>query len=187
MNTLPDILQEAEEEFSRAFPGDSLDPLTDTEARLDWLLERIANRQAEIATNNAIADRRKLQIEDWRQGENAKIERSIDWFNSQIRQLVPIEPTEFEQQFGKRSRTLPFGTIGYRKMPDTIEVFNPERALEWAKARGQETKIIPASETVSKTVLKAALKQHTDPDGFEVIRGLDEFYVKPDDHQTKGH
>lgn len=185
-------VNEAENEFARAFPGNDLEPAetprTEVDTRIDWLMERIAKRRRIIEDNDAVADARILQIEDWRQGENAKVQRQIDWFQSEIRRLLPIDAESFEREYGKKSRVLPFGTIGYKKKPDTIEVFDEERALAWAKERGLEIKTIPARETVAKPVLKKALETWSDPDGFEVIRGLDDFYVKVDVNGTqKGH
>ncbi len=168
-----DLLDEDErqraEELGRETP-------TDIEVRLDWLLERIVKRQRQIKRNNSVAERRALMIEDWRRGENMKLENAIQWFESEVRALLPPDSKEFEREFGKKSRNLPSGTVGWRRQPDRIEVFSEEKALAWAKAMGLPIKV---KETVSKTELKKAMDAGAEPDGVDLIKGLDELYIKP--------
>ena len=84
MNDKPDILSAADED-ERDFLAAFLDKVgseadrTVTDSRLDWLLEKLCKRKEQIARNDDIAKARLLQIEDWRQGENAKIERAAGW------------------------------------------------------------------------------------------------------------
>ena len=124
-----------------------------------------------------MADARQLQIEDWRQGENAKLEKAIDWFQYEVRQLVPPDARTFEETYGQKSRRLPYGSIGFRRTPAKVEVYDADKALAWAKAHGLETKV---TETVSKTELKKATNGEVPPDecGFGIAAGTDEFYVK---------
>jgi len=190
MSDTPDfigLVDEDEREFLKAFLSTvhEEDDATRNDTRLDWLLEKLSKRREQITRNNAIADARKLMVEDWRQGENAKIERAVSWLEFQIRELVPPDGDAFQETYGAKSRALPFGTIGFHKKPDTIQILDEEKTLQWAKTHGLEIKRVE-TETVSKTTLKAALKTFDDPDGFEVIKGLDEFYVKTDDSK-KGH
>jgi len=176
-----DLLEEDEREFAGQLG--SAGTRTDTEVRLDWLLEKIAKRHGMVARNNAVADARVSMIEDWRRAENDRLLRGIAWLESNVRELLPQGADEFEREYGKRSRNLPYGTVGWRRHPDKVEVFDEARALAWAKASGLE---IATKESVSKTTLKNSLEAGDEPDGFEIIRGLDEFYVKPDVLATKG-
>jgi len=178
MSDQPDIfglVEEDEREFLATMGPDEAPTLAEVDSRLDWLLERIAKRRKQVAENDAVAKARLLQIEDWRQGENLKLERSIEWFQSQLRQLVPIDAQAFEASYGQRTRRLPFGTFGYKKHPPKVEITDEERALAWAKANGCEIKV---KETVSKTALRAELEAGKVGDGFELITSYDEFYIK---------
>jgi len=177
----PEIIAHVEQDeadFLAAWGAEPIEARSEVDSRIDWLMERIAKRRGVIADNNATAAQRAAQIEDWRQGENAKIERSVDWFNYQIRLLLPADGAEFKDQYGKKSRTLPFGTVGFKAHPSTLEVFDEERALAWAEARGLEIK---TKRTVSKTTLKKALGDERSGDGFEVITHPDDFFVRIDD------
>lgn len=182
MESLLDYLEQDEAEFYEQL-GHS-QARTEVDSRIDWLLERITKRQTMIAENNVIADARVAQIEDWRQGENDKLDRSIQWFRYQIQTLIPPDANTFAERYGKKSRALPFGVIGYKKHPDKVEVFDADKALAWAKARNLPVNV---KETVSKTTLKEALaKENTDEgDGFQLAHGMDEFYVKANDDQVK--
>lgn len=188
----PEILRLAEEDeqeflasfLSKAHADAAVTDKTDTDIRVDWLLEKLGKRQAQIAQNNAIAEARKLQVEDWRQAENAKIERSISWIEYQIRELLPPDGESFQEAYGQKSRALPFGRVGFRQNPARVEVFDEDRALAWAKLHKLDIKI---KESVSKTDLKKAAEHTQDPpDGFEVVPGLEEFYVKADGNGQKG-
>ena len=156
------------------------DEVTQRDVRIDWLLGKLAKRRKQIARNNAVADARKLDIEDWRQGENGKIERSLSWIEYQIRELVPPDGKTFAETYGAKSRSLPTGTIGYRQRPSRIQILDDGRTLAWAKTHGVETTVV-TTETVAKAALKKALAIFDDPDGFEIIKGLDEFYVTTDE------
>lgn len=170
-----DQIDQDEAEFLEAWGAEPIHARTEVDSRIDWLMERIAKRRALVAENNAIASKRADQIEDWRVGENAKLERSIDWFRYQIRELLPIDGEAFKNQYGKKSRVLPFGTVGFKSHPSTLEVFNEEDALAWAKARGLEIKV---KESVTKTTLKKALGDERSGDGFELIEHPDDFFVR---------
>ena len=179
---VPEIIteiEEAEREFLEGWNAEPIESVSDVDTRIDWLLERIAKRQKLIARNDAVARSRYEQIRDWHLGENAKIQRAIDWFRYQIREIVPADVASFERCYGKKSRTLPFGTVGFRLSPPRLEIFDMEKAVAWAKARKLEIK---TTVSVSKAVLKKALSMtDEEPDGFDIADGADEFYVKVND------
>ena len=180
-DAVPQIIEDIEQderEFLEAFGAKPIESVSETDTRIDWLLERIAKRRKLIAQNDDVARARHDQIEDWHAGENAKIERAIEWFRYQIRELVPADVASFESHYGKKSRALPFGTVGFRLSPPKLEIFDVDKALAWAKRNNVPTK---KTETVSKTVLKKALSMtDEEPDGFDMADGSDDFYIKTD-------
>ena len=186
----PDIIQEIEgddREFLESFLGKAWADFerSDLDVRLDWLMEKLARAQGLVAQNDGVAKERHGHIEDWRQGENAKLGRQISYLEWCIRELMPPDQQTFEKAYGQKSRALPFGVVGYRKSPDTIEVFDEARALEWARLHKLEIKV---KESVSKTDLKRAI-QHTEdpPDGFQLVPGTSELFIKVDDNgERKG-
>lgn len=173
--TFADLLDEDERSFAATLGDGST--RTDAEVRIDWLLERIAKRNKQIERNKAVADARKAMVDDWLCAENLRLDNGISWLESEIRQLIPHSLAEFEREYGKKSRNLPHGVIGFRRQPDKVNVFDEEKALTWAKLMGLPIKV---KESVSKTELKKALDAGAEPDGVEIIKGLDQFYVRSD-------
>ncbi len=152
------------------------DGLADAEARIDWYLEKIREGNAEIQKNADVATRRVGMIEDWEAGERLKIDRRNSYLVGQIGMLAPATVEETEAEYGKKSRSLPHGTFGFRRMPDRIEIDDPKAALNFALTHGLE---ITVKESVSKTVLKTYVKDTGDEGkGFHMVPGADEFYVK---------
>lgn len=181
-------LEAIRDDFLRSFLDETWEDKQEaqTDARLDWLLEKITEHKEAMRQNDVIAEGRRVQIEDWRQGENAKHERAISWLEYQIREIVPPDVESFERAYKQKSRSLPFGVVGFRKSPSKIEVFDEERTLAWAKLHKLPIKI---KESYSKADLKKAIQTTTDPpDGFQVVPGMSEFFVRTDDlSPKKGH
>lgn len=176
----PEIIREIEE-TERTFVEQFLGKVwesherSEVDVRLDWCMEKIRQAKRMMEQNDRVAEARKLQIEDWRQGENRKLENRIGYFEWCVRELMPDDVEVFQDVYGKKSRDLPFGTVGFRQQPDKIEVYNEEQALAWAKLHKLPTKI---KETVSKTELKKAIKHTADPPvGFQLVPGSSEFFV----------
>ncbi len=168
-----DLLDEDERQRAEELGRDTP---TDIEVRLDWLLERIVKRQRQIKRNNGVAEKRALMIEDWRRGENMKLESAIGWFESEVRSLLPPDSKEFEREYGKKSRNLPSGTVGWRRQPDRIEIYDENKLLAWAKLLDLP---ITVKESVSKFEVRKAMDAGAEPDGVDLIKGLDELYIKP--------
>lgn len=145
------------------------DDATTTDVVLDHYLEQLREREAEIARNREVAERRKAMIDQWLSDALAGHEREAKWLRQQI------EAFARDYDFGRRkSRSLPHGTIGYRARPDTLEIVDPAAALAFAKAYGLETK-----ETVNKTPLLQYFKAGgVVPDGCEYVEGAETFYVR---------
>lgn len=175
--TFTDTIDDDLEAFTKSLGlGDDILTITDIESRIDYLLEKIRDTGFEIAGNNTVANRRHLMIEDWQQGENAKLDRRIDWLHSQIRQLVPADAQEMKDVHGKGSRTLPNGEFGYRQNPDKVEITDMHLAVAYAD---QNHIAVKAVRTVSKNALKAHARETgaLDGTGWEVIPGEEAFFL----------
>lgn len=136
---------------------------------IDRYLERIAEREAEIARNAEISARRVEMIKQWERDANVSLERECRWLQQQI------EGFSRQYDFGKKkTRALPHGEFGNRWQPERIEIIDPVAAVAFAKANGLEIK-----ESVNKTPLHDHVKKTgIIPDGVEVVPGWDKFFVK---------
>jgi hypothetical protein len=84
-----------------------------------------------------------------------------------------------EQIEGKKERSvkLLFGSLGFRKRPDTLEVTDEAAAVVWAREH------VPDAVKVTTSLLKTPVKEYVQgtgevPPGCEYHKGEDEFYIK---------
>ena len=145
--------------------------------RIDWLLEKVTGLKAEIAENDAVAKRRMEMQEDFRQGENAKIENAITYWVGQIGQLAPADGDAFKAEYGKKSRTLAHGSFGFKRRSERIEIDDEKAALAFAVKNHLPVRIV---NSVTKTSLKdyAQSTGEMEGDGWRRIEAADEFFVK---------
>lgn len=148
--------------------------------RIDWLLERVATLEFEIAQNNETADRRIEMQEDFRQGENAKLQGAITHWTREIATLAPASGEAFKKEYGgKKSRQLAHGKFGYTQCPDSVVIADDEKALAYATENGLQIKRV-VQVSISKNELKAHAKNTgvSEGEGWRLVPGADEFYVK---------
>lgn len=161
-----------EAEERAAFYAEIEAEVPETEAldvRLDYLLSRIGDLKAEIAGNNEVADRRVAMIEGWRAQANGSLERRAWWIQLQIEALA-----DGYDYRGKKSRSLPAGSFGFRKKSDTLEIVDMPTAVAFAEANSLEIK-----RSVNKTPLLIHFKATGEiPAGTEFVPGGDEFFVR---------
>ena len=152
--------------------------LTSDLVRIDWLLERVAAARAEIAENNAVADARIAMQEDFRQGENARIERKITWLVGEIGTLAPTDGVAMKAEYSKKSRTLAHGTFGFKSHPDSIAIDDAKAALAFAVENSLPVKTV---HSVTKTTLKDHAKAtgESEGGGWRLVPGADAFFVTP--------
>lgn len=156
------------------------DDLTGAELRVDYLLEKLAAEHERIIGVEAFTKRRVEMVLAHKATELAKLAKRVEWLESKIREHMPLDSVGFKKQYGAKSHRLPHGQIGYRSSRATVDIVDPVRALEFAKARGLE---ISVTERVNKTPLLDYVRETGDyPDdaGFTVVEPSDEFFVSPD-------
>jgi hypothetical protein len=96
---------------------------------IDSRLEKIANLQAQIAENTAVANRRIRIIQAHTDEQNATIERQVKWLEDALRHVARAYP----YPKGK-TRKLPFGEIGIRTQKAKLVVDEAVRVLEEVEA-----------------------------------------------------
>jgi phage host-nuclease inhibitor protein Gam len=151
-------------------------PETQLDVRLDWLLSRLGRLQAEIKRNSDVADARVEQIRTWQASANESLERQCGY----LEHLISLIGINYD--YGKkRSRSLPSGTVGFRKRPPSVEIWDAEKAVRFAQERGIE---VQTKEWVTKTDLRKYIETTGElpegaADGVEYVEGGDVFYVTP--------
>lgn len=181
----PDIFAEADADeaaFLESIGADMPEgeELSAVDARIDYLLEKIGDRQHQIEHVSDVASRRIAMVQEWLDGEKAKLEREIEWLGSQVRAQVPPTPDALQEVYGtkKKSISLPHGSVGFRASRDTVAIEDKDAALEYAKAN------VPDAVRVSERVVKTPLIEHAKVtgvakgDGWRFVPGEDSFFVK---------
>lgn len=148
-------------------------------ARCDYLLERIREERRREADVAEVAARRIQMVSDWGTEEREKIQRRIAHLEERLRMHVPASGAGMEREFGKKSVTLPHGTLGYKASPATVKIVDQKAVVAWATQAG-----VPVQQKLVESVLASDVKAHWHatgeiPDGCEQIDASESFYVKP--------
>ena len=150
------------------------------ESKIDWLLGKIRQLDGLVVTNNEVAKSGIRLQEDWLFGENAKLLRQAAHFRRWIAMLMPSSAEEAKKVYGKLSRSLPNGDIGWKKDVDTILIEDADAALAYAEANDLEV-----NNKITRSVSVATLKAHMkstgalDGDGWRHVEGMSHVFVKP--------
>lgn len=146
--------------------------------RVDFLLEKRAEIEREIARNEDVARRRIQMIESWRDEENTVLGRQIEWLDRRITDHAAA--FQLGENGNKKSRRLPHGQVGFRKTRDTVEIEDMELAVSFAEAHD-----LPIKKEVNKTPLiefvqSTGEEPNPETDGFRFVPGEEpgQFYIK---------
>ena len=82
------------------------------EARVDYLLQKISEERLRIDRIKGAAAARIDMISDHAIEETRKIERRIAYAESLVRQHAPGDAAHYKKLYGKKSLSLPHGTVG---------------------------------------------------------------------------
>jgi phage host-nuclease inhibitor protein Gam len=150
------------------------------DVRVDYLLEVTASIMQEQARNKAVYDARKAKLDRWWEEQTLIAENRMSYVRDRI-----LTITAGYDYGKKKSRALPNGTFGWRKVPARVEVVNPQAALDWAKKNQIQIKV--AESVLLKPLLSAVQKQLQstgelpDPDvtGVRFEDATERFYIQP--------
>lgn len=168
------------DEFRASMEAEVPTELDNDESKIDWLLGKLRKIRGTTEENEAIAKCGIRLQEDWLAGENAKLERQAAHFRRWIAILMPPNAEEAKKVYGKFSRSLPNGDIGFKKDPDTIAIDDAEAALTYALANELEIKV-KTTRSVSVATLKAHIEDTgvLEGDGWRQVDGLSRVFVSP--------
>lgn len=170
------------EEFQRGMEAEVPTEFDNDESKIDWLLGKLRKIRAMIEENERVAKCGIRLQEEWLYGENAKLERQDDHFRRWIATLMPSTAEEAKKAYGKLSRSLPNGDVGFKKDKDTVLIEDADAVLVYAKANDLT---IGKTQTTTFSVSRATLKAHieatgvSEGDGWRQVPGLSHVYVKP--------
>jgi len=148
--------------------------VVDSLAKADWAISRILDAEARIARRAELASTLHERIDQWLTKASAADNDTIAYMTMLLR---PYAETEIARQHRSRSLMLPSGTIQLRRLPDRLEIIDPEAAMAWASEHHPDAIIV--KKELSRTILKTLiLKDGEAIPGIEASLGNDEIYVK---------
>lgn len=135
-------------------------------------LRAIKRLRDEIRQNEDLASAEIDRIKAWLEQANFGLQKQVEYRQDQLHQIA------LAYDFGDRkSRTLPYGTFGFRRRPLRVDVVDEDAVREWCRKEGVlKTQV---KETYSKRDLKACVETRGEvPDGCEVVPETDEFFTR---------
>lgn len=141
----------------------------------NWAARRIVEHRQNMKERKELAELYVARIQSWLDKANKEDVASTEFLTSHLR---PFVERELAKQRHSKTIHLPSATLSMRKKPDRIEITDEIAALEYCEVYMPEAVVIRKS--LSKTVLKAAVKQGELPTAVEFVPGENELYIDAD-------
>lgn len=149
--------------------------VVDSLAKADWAISRILDAEARIARRAELASTLHERIDQWLTKASAADNDSISYLSLLLR---PWVEAELSTQRRSRSISLPSGIAQLRKLPDRLDITDPEAAMAWASEHHPEAIIV--KKELSRSVLKTLVfKEGEAVPGIEAELGPDSLFIKP--------
>jgi hypothetical protein len=144
----------------------------DTQKKATWAARKILNAEERISERQSLAREYKSRIDNWLKAANEPDTCSIESLK------VLLEPYLSEELKGQRKRSIDLVgvRIGYRKLPERIEIVDEQKALQFCE-QNQPDVVITRKE-LSKAGLKACAKAGTLIPGVVIDGGTERIYAK---------
>ena len=143
-------------------------------ASADWCLRKVAAAERRMQARHALVVQRKEEMDMW-EAQASKAD-----FMTTERMAVLLRPwAEHEvAEGGRKSVSLPTGTVGFRQSPESIEVLDTQRVVAQLETMGR-VDLIRLKKEVDKRGLMAHVKAGGElPEGAELRAGERRFYMK---------
>lgn len=157
----------------------------ETLSSADRSLARIGVLEERRAQNKQIAEAARARIDAWEKKQNQGLDYGIALHVAKLAEFAEMHRGELLKgaKKGAKSRSLPFGRIGWRAKQERWEVTNKEELAAWALAKdpGLELGLVSVAPVpVMKAIRKFADETHAIPPGVVVAEpARDEFYATP--------
>jgi len=155
--------------------GIGLDSIEDieSEVRLDRFLWVIRQKEIELEKCIAIAEQSINRTQSWLDKKSNTINSGIEYLTRQMQNYL--------RQNKLKSLSLPNGSLGFRKQPETVEITDDTLFLE--KAKSEFIRHVPEKFEPDIKAIKSYIKETSEiPQGVELKSKEDKFYYKLSDN-----
>lgn len=138
----------------------------------NWAVSKVVDANARIAARKAQADEYKAKIDAWLDRANADDERTIEFFEAELRPFVQQEVA----RSNKKSVKLLEATAGFRDSGGSVEIEDEEALIAYLESFAPE--LVRVKKSVDKAELKKRLKAGEEFPHAHIAPGSTKFYVK---------
>ena len=149
--TTPDI-NEFDSSAISSFSAENEGFVVDTDQKADWAIRKLAVVRKKQAENQAIYDAEVQRITEWLSAVNTALQRDALYFEAVLRPYALTQRTE-----GRKSITLPHGTIKTTAGQPKIEFKDESAFIEWAKTN--DPTLLKVKTDIDKTAVKALITE----------------------------
>jgi hypothetical protein len=126
--------------------------VVDTDQKADWAIRKLAVIRRKQAENKAIYDAEVLRITEWLSTVNTALDRDALYFEAVLTPYALLQRSE-----GRKTVTLPHGTLKTTAGQPKIEFNDESKFIEWAKVN--DPTLLKIKTDVDKTALKALITE----------------------------
>jgi hypothetical protein len=123
----------------------------DDDSKADWAMRKLAHLRRKQAENQALAEAEIKRVTEWLQTVNRSLDNDAAYFEAVLTPYALLQRSE-----GRKSVSLPHGTIKTTGGRPKIEIEDEEKFLAWAKE--SETSVIRIKTEIDKKALNALIR-----------------------------
>jgi len=149
MTTQPDI-HEFDNPAVSSISAENEGFVVDSDQKADWAIRKLAVIRRKQAENKAIYDAEIIRITEWLSTVNTALDRDAAYFEAVLTPYALLQRSE-----GRKTVTLPHGTLKTTAGQPKIEFKDESKFIEWAKIN--DPALLKIKTDVDKTALKALI------------------------------
>ena len=126
--------------------------VVDNDQKADWAIRKLSVIRRKQAENKAIYDAEIVRITEWLSTVNTALERDSLYFEAVLRPYALTQRSE-----GRKTVTLPHGTIKTTAGQPKVEFKDEAKFIEWATAN--DPSLLKIKTDIDKTAVKALITE----------------------------
>ena len=151
MTTQPDI-NEFDNPAVSTIAAENEGFVVDNDQKADWAIRKLAVIRRKQAENKAIYDAEIIRITEWLSTVNTALDRDALYFEAVLTPYALLQRSE-----GRKTVTLPHGTLKTTAGQSHIEFKDESKFIEWAKVN--DPAILRIKTDVDKSALKVLISE----------------------------
>lgn len=150
----------------------------DNQEKATWAVHRLLQAEDRIKERERLAKEYKVKIESWLEKANGSDETTVETMQAL---LTPFLEGELAGKKRKRSIDLLGARVGFRKLPERVEVVDESVAISFCESKHPEAVVV--KKELSKSELRKVAQKGELIPGVVLDGGGDKLYVKAADSE----